>query len=122
MVQEILTAAKTFAGEAFAAAAEETLEAFCRAASDYWRGRLRSGLTPEECSGFVAACAWHALAGYWLLEGAGTAASFTAGDVSVTLDRQSRERAAHQLRQQAECLMIPYLEGDSDFAFRGVRG
>lgn len=122
MIQEIVTAAKTFGRESFTKTEEETLEAFCRAAADYWRGRLRAGLTPEECGGFVAACAWQALADYWMLEGAGSAASFAAGGVSVTVDRQGRERAAAQLRQQAACLMLPYLEGDSDFAFRGVRG
>lgn len=123
MMEEILRAVRAFGGMALEGVGEETLEAFCQTAAVYWKAKIREDLCPEECGGFVAACAWRTLADLWTVGSAGgEAASFTAGEVSVRMDGTQKQRAAEQLRQQAQCLMLPYLAGDDGFALRGVRG
>ena len=98
------------------------LVALCGAAIRRWRGRLREGLTAEDCgTAFHCAAAFTAAAD--LLSGGGdSAASFTAGQVSVKA-RTAAESAAlsASLRQAAEELMAPYTVPDG-FAFLGVRG
>ena len=75
---------------------QAALEALCRAAETEMTGRLRDGVTPEDCGpAFVLGCAWLALSG---LAGGqcGGVSSFTAGSVTIREEEsgQGRERAA----------------------------
>lgn len=98
------------------------LEALCGAAEAELRGKLRYGLTPEDCNGaFPLAAAWLARAGLCASQGAeDTPTSWSAGAVRVSGSAPAGERA-DGLRGQAYRLMAPYLE-DEGFFFRGVRG
>ena len=105
-----------------AAGQEEALEAPSQAAEAELTGRLRPGVSPEDCgSAFVLACAWLALAGLAAGEGAGVE-KFTAGSVTIQegggTDGAARAAA---LRLQAETVLGPWLS-DRGFAFRGVEG
>lgn len=96
------------------------LEALCAAAGAELAGRLREGLTPEDC-GDAFRCAAALLAAAGLLPGreAGEAEQFSAGEVSLRTGDGGQ--AASALRRQAEALMAPYWQDDG-FAFLGVRG
>ncbi len=101
---------------------QAALEALCRAAEAEMTGRLRDGVSPEDCGpAFVLGCAWLALSG---LAGGqyGGVSSFTAGSVTIREEEsgQGRERAA-ALRLQAETVLGPYLK-DRGFLFQGVEG
>jgi hypothetical protein len=96
---------------------EELLERLCRAACRRLDGRLRDGVTAEDCAdAFVTAAVWLALAGLNAQSG-GTVSRFSAGD--VTVEKSGGE--ASQLETQAWRLMAPYVR-DENFVFRGVRG
>lgn len=95
---------------------EELLVMLCQAAETELAGRLRPGLTPEDCeSAFVPAAAWMVLA--WLQAGEAGVASFTAGNLTIHRTGQG----AAELTAQAERLMAPYLV-DGGFSFQGVAG
>ena len=98
------------------------LEALCRAAQSQLEGRLRQGITVQNCEeSFILAAAWLALAGLAVGESGGVE-RFTAG--SVTIQERGGGDAwqrAMALRRQAEGILAPYLE-DSGFVFRGVTG
>ena len=118
--ETILTLATAAAG---AGEQDETLlETLCRAAETYWRGRLRTGVTAEDCGeAFPCAAAFTAAADLAAGQGGGIE-SFTAGSVSV----QARSPAetgtqAAELRRTAWRLMAPFAV-PGDFAFQGVRG
>ena len=96
---------------------EEALEALCQAAWTRLAGRLREGVSPEDCGeAFSLACAWTALAG---LETGGGVERFTAGSVSIQTGGGGARAAA--LREQAEEILAPWL-ADGGFSFRGVPG
>lgn len=101
---------------------EELLAALCTAAAAELSGRLREGVTAEECGmAFPVAAAWLALAGLCTgREENGLPETWTAGAVSVKENGTPGRRAA-ALREQAERLMAPFLR-DGDFYFRGIRG
>lgn len=101
---------------------ESLLEALCGVAETELAGKLRRGVTPEDCGGaFPVAAAWLALAGLCTGQGAsGDPLSWTAGDVSVSGAVSAGERA-ETLRAQAMRLMAPYVQ-DERFYFRGVQG
>ena len=101
---------------------EVLLETLCRAAEAYWRGRLRQGVTAEDCGeAFPCAAAFTAAADLAAGQGGGIE-SFTAGSVSVKGGGgESAARRAESLRRSAEALMAPFTE-PGDFAFRGVSG
>lgn len=97
------------------------LEALCAAAERAWRGRLRQGVTEEDCGeAFSCAAALTAAADLAAGQGGGVAA-FTAGAISVKGlgGAESAARAA-ALRATAERLMAPYVHS-GEFCFRGVR-
>lgn len=99
---------------------EALLEALCLAAEAELTGRLREGLTPEDCGeAFPVAAAWLALAGLCVGQ-AGEPSAWSAGAVSVS-GAAPAEKRADNLRRQAEELMAPYLR-DEGFWFQGVRG
>ena len=118
--ETILTLATAAAG---AGEQDETLlETLCRAAETYWRGRLRTGVTAEDCGeAFPCAAAFTAAADLAAGQGGGIE-SFTAGSVSVKGGGgESAARRAESLRRSAEERMAPFAE-PGDFAFQGVRG
>lgn len=95
-------------------AGDTALLALCRAAEGELQGRLRRGVTAEDCADcFVCAAALLAAAGCGLAGGAGLGA-FRVGEVSVTPERAG----AAALRAQALALMQPFLE--TGFSFLGV--
>jgi len=126
MIGEIMTAARAFLSRELNEGQEEVLTALCESAMADWQGRLRDGLTPEDCRGaFVTACAWTALAGLApaLEAGAPVPRSFTAGDLSVSMGGSSGDwnRAMYRLQDRAEELMAAYTRDDA-FFFREVAG
>ena len=101
---------------------EELLRALCEAAARSWAARLRPGVTPRECEeAFCCAAAFTAAANL-SAGGAGGAASFTAGEISVRV-RGDSASSAHgaELLETAERLMAPYAESGG-FCFKGVPG
>lgn len=99
------------------------LTALCSAAAAELAGRLRDGVTPEDCGdAFPCAAALLAAAGLLPCRCGGEVEQFSAGDVSVRTGGGNRLlEAAGTLRRQAGTLLEPYA-GDGGFAFLGVRG
>lgn len=104
-------------------AEQPLLEALCTAALADLTGRLREGLTPEDCGGaFPCAAALLAAAGLLPCRESGGVEQFTVGEVSIrTAGGGDRCSAAATLRSQSAALIAPYC-GDDSFAFLGVRG
>ena len=126
MIGEIIMTARAFLGRELTGDQEEVLAVLCEAAMMDWEGRLREGLTPDDCRvAFVPACAWTALAGLApaLEAGAPAPRSFTAGDLSVSMGGSSGDwnRAVYRLKDRAEELMAGYTRDDG-FCFREVAG
>ena len=91
------------------------LRVLCKASKNTLEGRLRSGITPEDCrADFIAAGSLYALAA--LSEADKTPERFTAGE--LTVQRAGGGTAAGCLRRQAELMMAPYVR--DGFAFLGV--
>ena len=98
---------------------EALLRPLIRAVTDALTGRLRTGITPEDCgSAFPLAAAMVAMDGLNYACGGGGVTSFTAGEVSI---RTESGFAKDSRTAQAERLMAPWL-GETGFAFQGVRG
>lgn len=113
MKTRILELALAAAGEG----ADETLLApLCTAAEQAWLARLREGVAPEDC-GQALPCAAAFTAAAGLAAGGGNAASFSAGDISVSLGSgQDRARQAESLRQAAKRLMEPFVRAEGLWA------
>ena len=80
---------------------EVLLETLCRAAEAYWRGRLRQGVTAEDCGeAFPCAAAFTAAADLAAGQDGGIE-SFTAGSVSVKGGGESAARRAASSRLPA---------------------
>ena len=91
------------------------LQVLCRVAKNTLAGRLRSGITPEDCrADFIAAGSLFALAA--LSESDNSPERFTAGE--LTVQTGSSNAAARCLRGQAELILMPYVR--DCFAFLGV--
>ena len=91
------------------------LRVLCRVAKNTLAGRLRSGITPEDCrADFIAAGSLFALAA--LSESEGSPERFTAGE--LTVQNGSTCAPARCLRSQAELILMPYVR--DCFAFLGV--
>ena len=118
MQEKILTLAAglTGAGEE----ERELLCALCAAAEQNWRGRLRPGLTPEDCGeAFACAAAFTAAADFGMGRNSGVE-SFTVGELSVKTGSGGGDRSG-DWRKSAERLMAPYVLAE-DFCFKGVQG
>ena len=102
-------------------AQRQLLEPLCLAAETAWQNRLREDVTAEDCGeALLCAAAFTAAAG--LAAGGGGPASFSAGDVSVTLPGGGeRARTADSLLRAAERLMEPYVRAAGLWA-EGVEG
>lgn len=95
----------------------ELLKTLCRTAVVSLTGKLRPGLTPEDCKAdFIAAASLFALAALAELDDMNTLEQVTAGD--ITLRQKQGNPAAGCLRYQAQLLMAPYLQ--DRFCFQGV--
>ena len=93
------------------------LEILCRTAENSLRGKLRDGISPEDCMpDFVASASLYALAALSELDEDMQMDQIRLGD--VTLRRGSTNAAACCLRYQADQMMAPYVK--DGFAFMGV--
>lgn len=93
------------------------LEILCRTAENSLRGKLRDGISPEDCMpDFVASASLYALAALSELDEDMQMDQIRLGD--VTLRRGSTNAAACCLRYQADQMMAPYVK--DSFAFMGV--
>lgn len=118
MKERILELALAASGEG---ADRALLEPLCLAAEGAWLARLREGVAPEDC-GEALPCAAAFTAAADLAAGGGGVASFSAGDISVSLEGGGdRVRRAQGLRLAAERLMEPYVRAAGLWA-RGVEG
>ena len=114
MTEQIFAQALLMAGE-LTVEQENLLQMLSRVARRQLEGRLRPGITAEDCrADFVCAGSLLALAA--LSESDGCPERFTAGE--LTIQRGSQSAAAQCLRGQAELLMMPYVR--DSFAFLGV--
>ena len=96
---------------------EAMLQILCRCAEVSLQGKLRPGISPEDCKAdFVAAASLYALAAMAEMDELNQMEQITAGD--LTLRRGSKDAASCCLRYQAELLMMPYVK--DTFAFMGV--
>ena len=95
----------------------ELLKVLCQGANNALAGRLRDGLTPEDCKAdFISAAGLYALSAMSGTDEMDRLEQITAGD--ITLKRAGGDVASNCLRYQAELMMAPYLA--SGFTFRGV--
>jgi hypothetical protein len=96
---------------------EELLLPLVQAAVTALEGRLRPGVTPQDCgTAFPLAAAMVAMDGLEQVSGGGQVTAFTAGAVTIR-----REGTGTSLTAQAQGLLAPWL-GETGFAFRGVAG
>lgn len=81
MTEEIMALARTLGG--LDESADSRLLPLCQAAEAELSGRLRQGVTEEDCGGaFPLACAWAALADLSMGQDADGVTGFTAGSLS----------------------------------------
>ena len=99
------------------------LTALCAAAGAEIEGRLRDGISPEDCGdAFPCAAALLAAAGVLPCRSSGDVEQFSVGDVSLRTGGGGQVcAAAAAMRRQAASMMAGYW-GDDAFAFLGVRG
>ncbi|MBQ9167865.1 MAG: hypothetical protein IJX67_05580 [Oscillospiraceae bacterium] len=116
LTDQVYAQAMLLAGE-ISGTQTELLSTLSAAAVASLSGRMKSGLTPEDCKAdFIAAASLYALAA---LSEAGDSLGMeqvTLGD--VTLKRKNGDAAANCLRNQADLMMFPYLK--DRFSFLGV--
>lgn len=116
MVEQVLELAKSLAD--LREEEEPLLERLCRAACQRLDGRLKEGLSAEDCAdAYLTAAVWLALGGMTGGTASGEVKKFSAGD--LTIERETG--GADKLEERAWALMRPYLR-DDEFVFRGVRG
>ena len=120
MTQEIMALCGAMGA---AADREELLLPLIQTVCDQLAGRLREGITPEDCGpAFPLAAAMTAMDRLSGMTGGGNAGevtSFTAGD--LTIKRQVGSAAGKSLSEQAEELLAPWLKS-AGFCFQGVEG
>lgn len=95
----------------------DLLKVLCRGANNSLAGRLREGLTPEDCKAdFIAAASLFALSALSEADETSAVEMFQAGDLSIR--RRGGDAASNCLRNQAELMIAPYLK--DCFTFVGV--
>lgn len=102
---------------------DELLHTVCQAAGAELENRLRRGVAREDIEElFVSAAGILAISLYMELdmEAENDIRSFSAGNLSVTLN-DSEKLSAATLRKRAESMLAGYLE-NGGFEFMGVRG
>ena len=98
---------------------ETVLRTLCESACRSLDGRLKDGLTAEDCGGaYPLAAAWLALE--WLRgsQGMDGVTYLSAGDLTV---RREGDEGDEALPRRAREIMSPFLRDDG-FVFRGVKG
>ena len=117
MEEKILKLAMDLSGAG--EAREETLKLLCVQAAEELAGRLREGLSAEDCgSAFPVAAAWLALADLRAGDASAGVTGFSAGSLSI---QTGESQAGEVLRRRAYRLLSAQLR-DSGLCFRGVRG
>lgn len=118
MTQEIMALCGAMGA---AADQEELLLPLIQAVCERFAGRLREGVTPEDCGpAFPLAAAMTVMDRLSGITGGGSAGevtSFTAGDLTIRRRAESRK----SLSEQAEELLAPWLK-TTGFCFQGVEG
>ena len=114
--QQVFAQAVLLAGE-LGDQETDLLQALCAAAAATLASRLKKGITPEDCKAdFIAAASLFALSALESAAAGGSVEEFRAGD--LTVKRSGASAASNCLRNQAELVILPYLE--DRFAFLGV--
>lgn len=114
--QQVFAQAVLLAGE-LEEQETDLLQALCAAAAASLSARLKKGITPEDCKAdFIAAASLYALSALESAAAGGSMEEFRAGD--LTVKRSGGSAASNCLRNQAELVILPYLE--DRFAFLGV--
>ena len=114
--QQVFAQAVLLAGE-LEEQETDLLQALCAAAAASLSARLKKGITPEDCKAdFIAAASLYALSALESAAAGGRMEEFRAGD--LTVKRSGGSAASNCLRNQAELVILPYLE--DRFAFLGV--
>lgn len=120
MSEEILALCR-----AMGAGQEELLLPLTLAVEKQLAGRLKEGVSPEDCgTAFPLAAAMlvmDRLSAATGGGGAGEITSFTAGDLTVRKETGRSGGASKSLSAQAEGLLSPWLK-DAGFVFQGVEG
>ena len=120
MTQEIMALCGAMGA---AADQEELLLPLIQAVCDQLAGRLREGITPEDCGpAFPLAAAMTVMDKLSGITGGGNTGevtSFTAGD--LTIRREAGSGTGKGLSEQAEELLAPWLKS-TGFCFQGVEG
>ena len=116
MMEEILKLCHSLgAGEG----EDELLRPLAQAAQQKLTGRLRPGVSPQNCgSAFPLAAAMLAVEGLERTAGTRQVEDFTAGDITLRM----RGGGDGGLSAQAERLLEPWLRDRGSFSFQGVRG
>ena len=95
----------------------DLLQILCTAATASLSARLKTGIAPEDCKAdFIAAASLFALSALESAAVGDNLEEFRAGD--LTVKRSGGSAASNCLRNQAELVILPYLE--DRFAFLGV--
>ena len=119
MSEEILALCR-----AMGAGQEELLLPLARAVEQQLAGRLKEGVSPEDCgTAFPLAAAMTVMDRLSAVTGGGSGevTSFTAGELTIRKESGNGGQAGKSLSAQAEGLLAPWL-GDTGFVFRGVEG
>ena len=96
---------------------KKLLEILCASAVSVLTGRMREGLTPDDCrADFVAAASLFALAALNQIQEEGMVEEFRAGEIAVR--KKGKDAASRVLQNQAELVIAPYLR--DRFVFLGV--
>jgi len=118
MTGQVYAQAVLLAGE-LDGRSQALLKVLCGAAVTSLAGRLREGITPEDCrEPFLAAASLYALSALGSVADSVQVEEFKAGDLTVKQGTASKDAASRCLERQAEGLIRPYLR--DGFCFRGV--
>lgn len=101
---------------------EELLLPLARAVRSQLAGRLREGVTPEDCGpAFSLAAAMTVLEKMEEMTGESELSSFSAGELTIKKESRNTGKTGLTLSRQAERLLAPWL-GDTGFVFQEVPG
>lgn len=101
---------------------EELLLPLARAVRRQLAGRLREGVTQEDCGpAFPLAAAMTVMEKIEEMTGESELSSVSAGELTIKKEGRAAGKTGPSLSQQAEQLLAPWL-GDTGFAFQEVQG
>ena len=118
MEEQVFLRASSLAGE-LGQGQQELLRAFCGAAGASLAGRLKQGLTPQDCEAeFVLAASLYALAGFYGADASQSIQQLKAGDLTIYRDGVKQDARVRNLQNQAWEILRPFLS--DGFSFAGV--